>query len=110
MVEAIDEVNSTRPSPRAAMSRSTCLARTTVDRTFRSTIDSSSSRSFSTKGPPLPTPALRAAAASGRSVAWTASHRASTPAVVRRSAWKPDTAVPELRSLAAAVSMVGSSA
>src|SRR3712207_2311089 len=63
---------STRPSFRATMSRSAYLARTTVEVTLRSMISSSSARSFSTNAPPLPTPALSAAAASGRPVACTA--------------------------------------
>src|SRR5215207_9940299 len=52
MVEPIEEVISTRPSFRAAMSLSTRFARCTVDFTFRSIMSSSAVRSFWTNGPP----------------------------------------------------------
>ena len=66
MVDAIDEAISTRPSPRAVMSRSTSLARCTVDPTLRSITSNSSARSMSRNAPPRPMPALSAAASSGR--------------------------------------------
>ena len=69
IVEAIDEVNSTRPSSRAAMSRSTSLASRTVELMLVSMISCSSAMSVSTNAPPCPTPAFSAAAASGRPVA-----------------------------------------
>ena len=71
MVEAIEEVKRTRPSSRSTMSRTTCLARWTVERTFRSMISSSSSSAVPfTNAPPAPRPAFNATAATGRSAAW----------------------------------------
>ena len=72
IVAAIDEVIRTRPSLRATMSFSNRLARWTVDVTLTSMISSSSARSMSTNAPPCPTPALSAAASSGRPAATTA--------------------------------------
>jgi hypothetical protein len=67
MVEAIDEVKRIRPSSRATMSRTTCLARCTVERTLTSMSFSSSWRSVSVaKAPPAPIPALSATASTGR--------------------------------------------
>ena len=67
MVEAIEEVNSTLPRPVVTMSATTCLVRCTVERTLRSIRRSSVSSGVSlANAPPMPIPALRAKASTGR--------------------------------------------
>src|SRR5919202_292169 len=109
MVEAIEDVKRIRPSPRATMSRTTYLARWTVERTLRSTSSSSCSRSVSANGPPMPMPAFSAAAPSGRPA--TRSQSCSTPSGVERSACTASTVAPSAwRSPAAAASSASSAA
>ncbi len=69
IVEAIEEVNSTRPCPLWTISFKTSFASWTVDLIFRSiTLRSASSAVSRTKSPPAPTPAFSAIASTGRPV------------------------------------------
>ena len=69
MVDAIDEVMRMRPALRRFMSRSTSLARCTVERQLRSTMRSSCRRSVpSANSPPIAMPAFSASASAGRPV------------------------------------------
>src|SRR5215212_3315070 len=80
---------STRPALRAFMSRSTSLARCTVERQLRSTRRSSCERSVpsapSANAPPTPMPALSASASTGRPVSTMRAYSASTPSGTARS-------------------------
>ncbi|MGX1226385.1 hypothetical protein RKD42_007644 [Streptomyces ambofaciens] len=105
---ATEDVNMSRPPPRATMSRIRGLVSRTVEVTLRSMTDWSSARSVSTKAPPCPTPALRAATSTVSPVR--AATRWSTPSGVLRSARTARTATPVFRSRWAACSSRSSSA
>ena len=103
-------MTSTLPEPRSTIDGMNRLARCTVDVTLTAMTSSSLRRSVSWNGPPLPTPAFRASASTGRPVASTWDTSCSQPSYVDRSACTGVTCDPNERSTSAATSMPGSSA
>src|SRR4051812_44765046 len=86
IMDAIDDVNSTRPAPRAFMSGRMRFARCTVEVTLTSmTFSSSLSSVWVVKSPPMPRPALIAMASTGRPASRMAAYNCSTPSYVARS-------------------------